>query len=305
MSPRDDSRSAHTPRASNQTPVRRWHRLLTGLILSTLLVLGSRAFFPTFAAVTAPYVPVQWEATVGTNLLSFLAPPNTVCMETSGQTALDRLARRLVPAHAHLDSRYRILVVDRPLINALSLPGGTILLYRGLLDHIRTPAQLAGVLAHEFAHLEAQHPTRILVERTVETTVLSSLGSGGYSALASHPASVGFASLLEHTDQFERDADRAAVGSLLDAGIAPEEFLDLLRVLKPLDQRGPSTDPSNLESRIQALESFLSARLITRVPARPAAGQPPRPGIDWAVLSDTEWRAVQRLCRVGQRAATG
>lgn len=260
-------------------------------------MLGARAVISTLAAVVAPSVPLQWEATVGADALYHLAPPHMLCVEASGQAALDRVARRLFPTGVPLDSRYRILVVDRPLVNALSLPGGTILLYKGLLDRLRTPAQLAGVLAHELAHLKERHATRMLLEHLVQAGVWSSLG-GGYSSVASHPAPVGFASLIEHTDQFERDADRAAVRSLLDAGIDPEIFLDLLRMIEPLAPPGRARGTVSLESRIQALESFLSAR----VPARLAPDQPSQADSDRMVLSDTEWRAVQTLCRVGHRA---
>ncbi len=254
-----------------------------------------------FAAVTAPYVPVPWETMVGADLLRYLAPFNTHCVDASGQAALDRLARRLSPTGGFLESPYRILVVDRPLVNALSLLGGTILLYQGLLDRLRTPAQLAGVLAHELAHLKERHATRSLLVRIVQTGVLSSLSGSGYNFVASHPAPVGFASLIEHTDQFERDADRAAVRSLLKAGINPEEFLDLLRIIESLAPPGRSRGTFSLESRIHSLESFLS----DRVPARLAPDQPSQADPDRTVLSDTEWRAVHTLCRVGHRGTLG
>ncbi len=304
MWPRDDSHSADTPSLTRQPPVRHLRLVLGGLALCVVLMLGARTVISTLAAVAAPYVPAQWEATVGDDLLPYLAPPGTVCAAPPGQAALDRLAHRLLPTHRHLESRYRIIVVDRPLVNALSLPGGTIVLYQGLLERIQTPSQLAGALAHELAHLEARHVTRTLLERTAEAAILSSLSGEGYAPVLGHPASAGFASFLDRTAQLEAEADRAAVRSLLDAGFDPEAFVDLLRRLEPLEEPDRSTGHSDLASRIQGLESFVSAHRAAHVPGRLAPGLTPGLGQYRPGLSDTEWRAVQSLCRVGHRATS-
>jgi predicted Zn-dependent protease len=63
------------------------------------------------------------------------------------------------PAH---ELRYKVMLVDVPMINALTLPGGTILVFRGLIDMVKnsmggTDDAYASVLAHECAHAALRH----------------------------------------------------------------------------------------------------------------------------------------------------
>ncbi|KAI3942335.1 hypothetical protein MKW92_041472 [Papaver armeniacum] len=52
---------------------------------------------------------------------------------------------------------WETLVVDEPIINAFCYPGGKILVYTGLLDYLRSDAEVASVLAHEVGHAVARH----------------------------------------------------------------------------------------------------------------------------------------------------
>ncbi len=56
--------------------------------------------------------------------------------------------------------RYSIEIIDNPeVMNAFALPGGPIYVYTGLLKYLDSEAALAGVLAHEIAHIEERHAT--------------------------------------------------------------------------------------------------------------------------------------------------
>ena len=60
---------------------------------------------------------------------------------------------------------YQIELIDRPdVLNAFAIPGGYIYLYTGLLLYLDSEAALAGVIAHEIAHVEERHATQRLTK---------------------------------------------------------------------------------------------------------------------------------------------
>ncbi len=72
-----------------------------------------------------------------------------------------------------LSPRFEILASD--VANALTLPGGTVFVTRGLLDSVASDDELAGVLAHETAHVSERHATRQLLANVVFLGVLGAL----------------------------------------------------------------------------------------------------------------------------------
>ncbi|RZC80711.1 hypothetical protein C5167_043290 [Papaver somniferum] len=63
----------------------------------------------------------------------------------------------------HLEGlNWEILVVDKPEVNALCIPGGKIVVFTGLLDAFRTDAEIATIIAHEVGHLVARHKAEFI-----------------------------------------------------------------------------------------------------------------------------------------------
>lgn len=80
-----------------------------------------------------------------------------VYQSPKAQRMLDDLVARLVPATDRPDLNYRLTILDSPLINAFALPSGNIYVTRGLLALANDDSEVAGVLAHEIAHVTANH----------------------------------------------------------------------------------------------------------------------------------------------------
>ena len=70
---------------------------------------------------------------------------------------VDSVGQRLAAASDRKNLFYRFHVVDDSTINAFALPGGYIYIYRGLLTHMNSEAELAAVLGHEIGHVTARH----------------------------------------------------------------------------------------------------------------------------------------------------
>src|SRR6185503_13856703 len=61
-------------------------------------------------------------------------------------------------------------------VNAFSTPGGYVLISRGLLDQMRNESELAGVLAHEIAHVVCKHHLKAL-QKSMGISALTDVGS--------------------------------------------------------------------------------------------------------------------------------
>ena len=85
-------------------------------------------------------------------------------------TAVDRIGRRLA-AHAPRAAEWRFSVVNTREVNAFAVPGGYIYVNRGLVELAETEDELAGVLAHEIAHVVARHSTRAMSKQLLLTAV--------------------------------------------------------------------------------------------------------------------------------------
>ena len=72
---------------------------------------------------------------------------------------------------------FRIYVHPSKTVNALALPGGTIILFQGLINITDTPEELAGVMAHEFQHVLKRHSTRGII-RSEAINIFATVVSG-------------------------------------------------------------------------------------------------------------------------------
>ena len=78
--------------------------------------------------------------------------------------ALDEIVRRLTASAPPSPYTLRVYVVNRAVVNAHALPGGNVVIFKGLLERTRTPEELAGVVAHELQHVLRRHTTRAVIQ---------------------------------------------------------------------------------------------------------------------------------------------
>ncbi|MEH3108468.1 MAG: M48 family metalloprotease [Sphingomonas fennica] len=102
----------------------------------------------------------------------------------------------------------RIYVVRAPVFNASMAPNGLMEVYTGLLLRVRSEAELAAILGHEFGHFEERHSLAGFRSRRGTTDALMWLGlAGGYGGIDTSAASMSLAAGLY---RFDRDQERAA-----------------------------------------------------------------------------------------------
>ena len=126
---------------------------------------------------------------------------------------------------------YRLKILDSLRVDALALPGGYIYLYRGLLGHASSVDELAGVLAHEMAHVEDRDFQRLFVRQLLWLS-LAGLARGTSEGGADTILAVGVLNSLRHSRRQEAQADSVGVALAGLAGYDPaglKVFLDRLR----------------------------------------------------------------------------
>jgi predicted Zn-dependent protease len=133
-------------------------------------------------------------------------------------------------------------------INAFALPGGPVWIHRGAIEAATTEAQMAGVLAHEVAHIAERHAADQLTKAMVANGLLGLLGSVLGNEGGARTAQIGaglFAQglFLKFSRDDEREADRTGARIVHRAGWDPDGMVEFFRILRERAKR----DPSSLE----------------------------------------------------------
>ena len=137
-----------------------------------------------------------------------------------------------------------IKVIDSEDVNAMALPGGFFFVNSGLILRAESESELAGVMAHEIAHIAARHGTRqqtrgqIINLATIPLIFMG--GWAGYGARqgASIAVPIGF---LHFSRGFESEADLLGLQYLYKAGYDPTAFVDFFEKIQSDEKKKPGT----------------------------------------------------------------
>jgi Zn-dependent protease with chaperone function len=230
-----------------------------------------------FAVLSAPsiiakMIPRSAEARIGALMVGDFG--KRACNTAQGDAALKVLTQRLGVA-----SDIDVQVIDMPMVNAVTLPGGHVVLFSGLLDKAGSADEVAGVLGHELGHVEHRDVLESLVRQFGLSVVLGGLDGnvGGYTnALLSAGYSRGA----------ESRADGYAIDALGKAHVSPKPTAAFFQRLSSgeIKAKGAATLMNYLASHP------MSAEREKRFAAS-AKGQPYT-----AALDAQQWQALRTIC---------
>src|SRR5437764_13795170 len=139
---------------------------------------------------------------------------------------------------------FTIKVIDSDDINAMALPGGFFYVNSGLVLAADNEAELAGVMAHEIAHVCARHATRQMTRgqwANFATLPLIFLGGpAGYAARMGASLLVPTA-FMKFSRSFEAEADHLGVQYMYHAGYDPQQFISMFEKMESLEKKKPGT----------------------------------------------------------------
>ncbi len=177
---------------------------------------------------------------------------------------VDSIGQRLAAVSHEPNLSWHFTVLDDPVVNAFAMPGGYIYITRGILTHLNSEAQLAGVLGHEIGHVTARHTAAQITKQQI-----AGLGLGLASALSGTVQRYSGAAqqalgllFLKYSRDNETQADQLGVEYATKAGFDPREipqtYVMLRRVGEQAGQRIPAfmsthPDPGDREERTRAL----------------------------------------------------
>lgn len=271
-------------RTPPRPPRRRRGRLIAGLLLAVGLPVIAILLWPMLPQSLADFMTPKREAALGQALLMQLphviepASPPALCIGEDGIAALGLLTQRLDPAS--LDTSLILSVLDHPAADALLLPGGHVLIFRGLLRAARTPEELAGILAHAIGHAVDRDPIRVaLDEASLVTTARMLFGNIAGNALTRETAHLLLGSQFSAGAEAQADATgfeilaAAGLSSMTKAGFA--ERLSRREPPSPYSARHPWT--------LRRARAAAVADTIGDAPFTPA-------------LRDRDWIALGNIC---------
>jgi beta-barrel assembly-enhancing protease len=236
---------------------------VTGLTLAVSLGSGSVA--------ALQLLSVQDEIAIGRQAQQEVKQQTPEVTDPQVRGYVAELGGRLA-AHASGEQYpYSFSTADYRELNAFALPGGPVWVHRGILAAAGNEAQVAGVLAHEVAHIARRHAARQMTKGTVANGLLGLLGAiigndGAGAAAAQVAAGVTANSfMLKFSRDDERDADREGVAIMSRAGYDTRGLIEFMQVLQTQQGKSPgsvaqflSTHPAP-ESRVRDLQQLVAA----------------------------------------------
>jgi beta-barrel assembly-enhancing protease len=266
-------------------PRRRAARIRLTVVAAVAVVAVTAVIYlwgiPLLASVVTPRVPVAWEERVGRSAMTHLAPPDRQCRDPELLAAMDEIVRRLVAASEPAPYTFRVYVVNRPTVNALTAPGGHVLVFRGLLRRTQSPEQLAGVVAHELQHVLRRHATRAVIQDLSSGLLLMALTGDATGPLAYGLRTARTLGALRYSRQAEDEADAEGMRMVLAARVDSAGMLAFFEELQR--QEGDHAAALAYASTHPATADRL-ARLRAIAAARQVGHEPLLPGADWGAV---------------------
>jgi predicted Zn-dependent protease len=185
---------------------------------------------------------------------------------------VNRIGQNLV-RNSDAQVPFTIKVIDSDEVNAFALPGGFFYVNSGLILAADEEAELAGVMAHEIAHVAARHATRQITRAqwaNIGTIPLIFVGGGIGYAVRSVAGLALPMTFLSFSRGFEAEADYLGLQYMYKSGYDPQAFISFFEKLQAKEKRKPGTlarafathpqTPDRIEKSQEEIGKILPAR---------------------------------------------
>ncbi|SCM70758.1 M48 family metallopeptidase [Desulfovibrio sp. 86] len=213
---------------------RRWTALivLLAFLLPQICPAPAQAFF--FGGVT-----IKDEKEMGEKFDVMVRSNLPIIEDPEVKQYVDYMLARLVKAIPPQPFTFKATTILHNSLNAFAVPGGYVYVFTGLIMNLDKEEELAGVLAHELAHVTQRHVASRL--QKAQFVTLGSLllavagvaaGGAGGGALAMGALGAGQSAMLNYSRLDENEADQIGLQYLIAAGYPPEGMVAGFKVLR-------------------------------------------------------------------------
>lgn len=189
------------------------------------------------------FYSLEKEIALGKSLAQQVERQSKVINDPVVAEYVNRIGQNLV-RNSDAKVPFTIKVLEDPVVNAFALPGGFFFVQSGLILKADTEAELAGVMAHEIAHVAARHGTRNATRGTIaELATIPLIFMGGAAAYGIYQASGLLVPMafLKFNRSEEAEADYLGVQYMYKSGYDPAAFVDFFEKIQTMEKRKPGT----------------------------------------------------------------
>ncbi len=239
--------------------------------------IGNRKINGRIAGIFPNFVSLEKEIQLGAQFAQLFEETARLVEDPVVTEYVDRLGQKIVK-HSDAKVPFVFKVVDTEEVNAFALPGGYLYVNKGLILEADNESELAGVLAHEIAHVTARHATeRMTKGQLLQFAAIPALFVGGGLAGVGIQNGLGLGlnlAVLGITRKSEAEADQLGTQYLWNTEYDPQGFITFFEKLEARQKDKPGkfagffrTHPTP-ESRIEKVQkeiSYLPAKAEYRV----------------------------------------
>lgn len=193
------------------------------------------------------------------------------------------IGKRIVSAIGPEPLTFRFYVLDQGVLNAFAGPGGYIFINRGVITSLDSEAELAGIMAHEAAHVSCRHISKKVsqaqkIQLASMAAAVAGLFLGAGAAGVVLPTAAGASAQLAYSREDETQADEMGINYLVKAGYGAEGMVRSFSIMRQASLFGPNDMPTYLsthpgvDARLAAMDTWIATH-----PKEARATRPPDP----------------------------
>ena len=257
--------------------------LLTNIVIVAILVmaLSTREAYPSLLS-HASLTTAEEEA-LGDEFMRYLKKSCTLIEDPCIVNYMNSMGQEIVRQHPSPPFAFKFYLIRDDIYNAFASPGGHVFMCSGLLAAMESEEELAGILAHEIAHVVCRHISkRIEQSKKIGLITLAGILTGIFvggspeaaGAITSSSIAAGKSLALKYSREDETQADQVGLKYLTKAGYGADGLLKVLKKIREKRWFGPEEIPTYVTTH-PAIEERM-AYLDTRIQAHPEWREGPR-----------------------------
>jgi beta-barrel assembly-enhancing protease len=215
------------------------------------------------------FYSLEREVAVGQQMAAEIDSQSDIVTDPIINEFVNRITQNIV-LHSDAKVPFTVKVLNDEAVNAFALPGGFLYVNRGLLEAAENEAEVAGVMAHEIAHVTARHGMEqqtkgeLLNYASIPLIFLGGLGGYAIQQAAGIAIPLGF---LKFSRGSEKEADRLGAQYMWAAGYDPNALVTFFEKLNGREKRKPGTLEKIFSSHPMTGDRITDAqKLIARFP---------------------------------------